>query len=104
MDASLAQSLHLFNWKDIQEKLTNNAGRAATLAADNERGDEQKIRELYLLAYGRDPEPEELSLAMNHLARQVKGKDGQMQAADRRQSYEDILWALLNTKEFLFNH
>jgi hypothetical protein len=104
MDASLAQSLHLFNSRDIQEKLANNAGRAATLAADDKRGDDQKIRELYLLAYGRDPEPEELSLAMNHLGREVKAKDGKMQPADRRQSYEDIIWALMNTKEFLFNH
>ena len=104
MDASLAQSLHLFNSKEIGEKLTSANGRAALLAAERDRDDSQKIRELYLLAFGRSPEPEELSLALNYLTRQVNGKDGKPQAADRRQSYEDIIWALMNTKEFLFNH
>jgi hypothetical protein len=104
MDASLAQSLHLFNSKEIQEKLTSATGRAAALAADSSRGDDEKVRELYLRAYARNPEPEETSLALNYLARQVKDKDGKPQPADRRQSFEDILWAMMNTKEFLFNH
>jgi hypothetical protein len=104
MDASLAQSLHLFNSKEIQEKLTNASGRAAVLAAAKDRGDDRKIRELYVRAFARDPDPQESSLALNYLARQVKGKDGKPQPTDPRQSYEDIIWALINTKEFLFNH
>jgi hypothetical protein len=103
MDASLAQCLHLFNSKEIQDKLSGNAGRAALLAADA-RPDDQKVTELYERAYGRKPEPEEMSLAMNYLARTVKDKDGKDVPADKRQSYEDIIWAMLNTKEFLFNH
>jgi hypothetical protein len=104
MDASLAQSLHLFNSKEIQDKLAAASGRAAILAADVKRSDDQKLRELYLLAYSRNPEPEELSLAMNYLGRSIQAKDGSSKIADQRQSYEDIIWALLNTKEFLFNH
>jgi hypothetical protein len=104
MDASLAQSLHLFNSKEIQEKLASNSGRAAKLAADTKRGDDEKIKELYLLAYARQPSDEELSLAMQYLGRQVKGKDGALVPADKRQSFEDIVWAMLSTKEFLFNH
>lgn len=104
MDASLAQSLHLFNSKELQDKLANAGGRAAKLAADNTRGDDEKVRELYLLAYGRGPEPEELSFAVHHIGRLVKDKDGKMVPADKRQGYEDIVWALVNTKEFLFNH
>jgi hypothetical protein len=104
MDASLAQSLHLFNSKEIQDKLAAASGRASTLATETARGDDEKIRELYLRAYSRNPEPEELSLAMNYVGRSITAKDGSSKPADKRQSYEDVIWALLNTKEFLFNH
>jgi hypothetical protein len=103
-DASLAQSLHLLNAKDIQEKLAAPNGRAALLAADAQRNDDEKIRELYLRAYSREPKIEELALARNHLERKVKDKDGVEAPINKREAYEDIIWALLNTKEFLFNH
>src|SRR6185295_1484636 len=54
-EASLAQALHLLNAKDIQDKLSAETGAAAKLAADS-RGDEEKLRELYLTAYARLPE------------------------------------------------
>jgi hypothetical protein len=49
---------------------------------------------LYLVAYSRQPDAEELRIATEHLAT-PRGK---------RQAYEDLIWALLNTKEFLYNH
>src|SRR6266487_662809 len=58
-DASLAQSLHLLNAKEIQEKLADDKGVAARLAADTKRGDEEKIREVYLSAYSREPAAKE---------------------------------------------
>lgn len=99
-DASLAQSLHLLNAKDIQEKLANDKGRAAALASDTQRSDESKLRELYLLAYSREPEKSELESALKHLPEPAKASDPKA----RRAAYEDLLWAVLNTKEFLFNH
>ncbi len=102
-DASLAQSLHLLNAKDIQDKLTADTGRAALLAADP-RSDDEKVRELYAWACSRPPDTKELSLAKNHLEKKVKDKDGKETPINKRQAYEDILWALINTKEFLFNH
>jgi hypothetical protein len=106
-DASLAQSLHLFNSTDVQTKLTAEDGRAATLVnAKDARPDSEKVRELYLWAFARVPDAEETKLATDYLTRPRKDKDGKPVAdgAARRQGYEDLVWALINTKEFLFNH
>ena len=104
-DASLAQSLHLINAKDIQEKIAGNNGRAALLANESQMSDEQKIRELYLWVYARDPDASEVVLAKKHLAGKTTRQDATPSAQlNSRPAYEDIVWALLNTKEFLFNH
>ena len=67
--------------------------------------DEQKIRELYLWVYARDPDASELALAKKHLEGKTTSKDAAPSAQlDLRPAYEDIVWALINTKEFLFNH
>ena len=93
-EANLAQSLHLLNSSELQGKLSAGDGRASQLAGDKERADEQKIREIYLRVYSREPLPDEAAVALEHLAK----------AKDKKLAYEDILWALVNTKEFLFNH
>lgn len=94
-EANLAQSLHLLNSGEIQGKLTNGSGRAGVLATDKARPHDVKIRELYLLTFSRTPTQEELTIALNHI---------QKNEADPKKAYEDIVWALINTKEFLFNH
>ena len=104
-DASLAQSLHLLNSKDVQDKLTSTNGCAALLAKDTTREDATKVRELYTTVYSREPDAKELELALNHLGKmpQAKGEKADPKL-DKQQGYEDIIWALINTKEFLFNH
>jgi hypothetical protein len=104
-EASLAQALHLLNAKDIQDKLASDAGAAAKLAADP-RSDADKLRELYLAAYSRPPEAHEIELAKAYLDKPRKGADGQAldAAKGKRLGYEDVVWAIINTKEFLFNH
>ena len=92
-DSSLAQSLHLLNSKGIQEKLTAGNSRAATLAKDT-RPAEERIRQLFVMAYARQPEPGEVAKANEYLEKR-KGEQS---------AWEDMVWALLNTKEFLFNH
>ncbi len=104
-DASLAQSLHLLNAKEIQEKIAGDTGRAAVLAANQEQSDEQKIRELYAWAYAREPDETELQLATAYLDKYAKKtSDEKGNPVTKRPAYEDMVWALINTKEFLFNH
>jgi hypothetical protein len=103
-DASLAQSLHLLNAKDIQEKLANDKGRAALMATDTSDSDETKIHELYRRIYSREPDEKELTLAKGYIEKLTKGKEQKEMVTGKRQTYEDIIWALINTKEFLFNH
>ena len=105
MDASLSQSLHLLNAKDIQDKLAADASRPAKLAAEAALPDDVKLRNLYRLAYARDPQPEELKVAVGYVTQKsAAAKDDAAKTKARREAYEDTLWALLNTKEFLFNH
>ncbi|MFM1557209.1 MAG: DUF1549 domain-containing protein, partial [Limisphaerales bacterium] len=102
-DASLAQSLHLLNSKDIQGKLGSGSGRAAKLSTDK-REDDAKIRELFLLAFAREPSGSEVLLARQHLEREIEDDKGVKKPVNKKESYEDVIWALFNTKEFLFNH
>ena len=104
-DASLAQSLHLLNSKDIQSKLSSGNGRAAKLGSTNDKREaEEKIRELFLLAFSREPSGSEVLLARQHLEREIQDDKGAKKPVPQKESYEDIIWALFNTKEFLFNH
>jgi hypothetical protein len=94
-EANLAQSLHLLNSSEVQGKISNGNGRAAVLAGEKDRSEEDKLKELYRWVYARDPNPEELQIALAHVTKNE---------ANKKLAYEDIIWALINTKEFLFNH
>jgi hypothetical protein len=93
-EPNLAQNLLLLNSAEIQAKLAADTGRAAQLAAAEANSDGDQIRQLYRIALSRHPADDELQAALNYLA----GKP------NRRQAYEDIIWSLINAKEFLFNH
>jgi len=95
MDANLAQSLHLLNGKEIQEKIARDAARTARLAAETVRPNEDRVKELYRWVFAREPNAEELDVAIGYL---------KSHEANIRGGYEDIVWALVNTKEFQFNH
>jgi hypothetical protein len=92
-EANLAQTLHLLNSEEVQRKLAQPGGRAELLAKDTRPADE-KIEELFLWAFARKPTPTQMTLVQEHLAKHAK---------DPKAAYENVLWALLNTKEFIFN-
>ena len=58
------------------------------------------------IAFSRDPKPEEIHTAKVHIEKgAARSSDEKGNAVDgKRLAYEDIVWALVNTKEFLFNH
>lgn len=103
--SSLAQSLYLLNSAELKTKLATPNGRAERLAKD-ERSMDQKIRELYLAAYSRQPRDEEMKAAMSYLADSRLDAEGKLieNAKPGPDRYQDLIWALVNTKEFLFNH
>lgn len=103
--SSLAQSLHLMNAADVKAKLATNDGRADRLAKGPTPAPE-KLRELYLAAFSREPRADEEQIANEYLTRSRFDADGKPLDPQKatRQAYEDLLWALINTKEFLYNH
>lgn len=92
-DASLGQSLMLLNSNDVQSKLATAESRAGLLSKDA-RPDEAKVTELFWSAFGRPPSSGEITSALGHLGKYPE---------KRREAYEDIIWALINAKEFQFN-
>ncbi len=94
-EANLAQALHLLNSDEVQGKLTRTGGRAEQMANPKDaRPDSEKVEELFYWAWGHSPTKDQLQTALAHLAKHAK---------DKKAAYENILWALINTKEFVFN-
>jgi hypothetical protein len=93
-DANLAQALHLLNSDEIQGKLSRGGGRVDKLIADATKDEKAKVEELFLWTFARKPSQVELTTALGHIAK--AGPQG------KKAAYENILWALLNTKEFVF--
>jgi hypothetical protein len=92
-EANLAQALHLLNSDEIQGKLSHGGGRAEGMAKDP-RPDAQKVAELFQWAFARKPTDVQLQTALAHISQNAQNK---------KVAYENIIWALLNTKEFVFN-
>ncbi|MEO2046683.1 MAG: DUF1549 and DUF1553 domain-containing protein [Pirellulales bacterium] len=103
--ASLAQSLHMINASDIKAKLATSNGRAERLSKE-EKSEEEKINELYMAAYSRMPRPQELKIASAYMAEKRVDANGKPIEGAKvvHENYQDLVWALINTKEFLFNH
>lgn len=115
-DVNLAQALHLVNSTNIRNKLASNDARAALLVGQKDQPVEARISELYRHALARAPAPEEVTIAVEYIKRkqsqpiptpkteEEKKKAPKTPEGLEREAYEDLVWALLNTKEFLFNH
>ncbi len=90
---NIAQALHLLNGDFLNRKIASPAGRVEALLRAKKPLPEI-VEELFLVTLSRPPRPEELAKAKEWVAR----------APSLREGAGDLLWALLNSREFQFNH
>jgi hypothetical protein len=96
-DSNLAQALQLINGPTVNEKLRAPNNRIGKLLGNAMGLAERNILdELYYATLSRGPADGEVKAALAHVQKAVP--------ADKRKAWEDVLWALLNSKEFLFRH
>jgi hypothetical protein len=91
MEPSLSQALHLLNGDTTNTRIRQ--GKVVESSLKNGKKPDQIIDELYLRCYSRKPSTAEKA---NLLA--------SLNSENPREGLEDVFWALLNSKEFMFNH
>jgi hypothetical protein len=91
--ATVVQTLYLANHPKVREKIASPKGRVAQIL-EKINGDEQRIVELYLWTLSRLPSEDERQTCLKYLK----------ESPSPRRGLEDILWSLINTREFLLNH
>jgi hypothetical protein len=93
-DLSLPQALNLVNGKTISDAVADSRGRIAKAILAG-RSDREIVEELYLASLSRFPTEDERKLALNYLGAGGRGRTARAQ---------DLLWALVNSKAFLYNY
>ncbi len=92
MEPTLSQALHLLNGDTSNQKIQQ-GGLIAALQKEK-LPPEQIVERLYVRCLSRKPTPEELESLKPLFA----------EGSDQKRALDDIFWALLNSREFLFNH
>ena len=91
--ANLPQVLHLAMSPDIERKISDGKGRVAKLMT-RKAAPAEAVTDLYLAAFSRLPTEAERDRAVKYVAAQP----------DARRGLEDLCWALMNSREFMYNH
>lgn len=87
----ISQALHLVNSSNIEEKLRNGVVNRLLIEFSSTG---EMIEELYLGAFSRYPTSDERSFCAQTLAR----------TNDKRAALEDLLWVMINSREFAYVH
>ena len=90
---NIAQALHLLNGDALNKKIATPTGRIETLLKAKKTND-QIVEELYLVTLSRLPNQDEVERARRWIR----------EAPTAREGLHDMLWVLLNSREFVFNH
>jgi hypothetical protein len=91
-DPTVVQVLHLMNSVNLHDKLAGDDGLPAKVAG-TDTPPSQIVEDLYLAVYSRYPTEEELKIGVGLY---------ENEGMSVRRATEDLLWALLNTPEFVF--
>jgi hypothetical protein len=91
-ETTVVQALHLMNAPNLHRKVTADNGRVAALAK-GDKTPREIVEEIYLSVYGRLPGDDE-----RRIAEALFTEPG----TTRRRATEDLMWALVNTPEFVF--
>lgn len=97
-DSSVGQALHVNNGQTLNDKLRAKNCRIEAWLKE-QVGDTEAVRRVYQLGLSREPTEAELRKFTGFLAEAAT--DGK---TSRREALEDLFWAVLTSKEFLFNH
>jgi mono/diheme cytochrome c family protein len=95
MEPNLSQALHLLNGDTTQQRIRQ--GKVVETLLQEEKPPGEVISNLYLTILSREPTAVELEELLRAVGEGRK-------PAEVREILEDIFWALLNSKEFIFNH
>jgi hypothetical protein len=96
LQPAMNQAMHLISGDTLQRQITAKNSRLAQWLEDPLLPDEEVVKRLFLAALVREPDAREISLALAPIRLRGPGA--------RRQAFEDVLWALFNSKEFAYNH
>ncbi len=103
-DPSITQALHVINGDTLNKKLSDPNGYIALFQKIG-LSEPRVLDQLSLAAYGRYPAAEEKQTILGALAKaRVAGVTQEAAKDSKRQALEDMVWAMLTSKEFLFNH
>ena len=92
-DPNLSQALHLMNGDAVNDRIRR--GKVVQTMIEARKTDEQIVTELFLRVFGRAPIDNEMKAVTQSIAKDPTG---------RLIILEDTFWALMNSKEFYFNH
>ncbi len=103
-DPSIAQALHVINGETLNGKLRADGNNIASFL-DLGLSDRRILDHLFLSAFSRYPNESEQQAILGELRKARAERVAQRaQSKARRESIEDLMWALLTKKEFFFNH
>jgi len=108
-NGTVVQALLMMNGSDINETI-NRAGKGTVALAMKKHGDKPAavIRDLFLATLNREPTSKEIATVVKELPFPSNPQRAKLSAEDLKKwpdhKYQDVLWALVNSNEFLLNH